>query len=173
MNTVEEIRKGIPGHLKWKDKHKIPCLDCGSERWVQVEYIRAESFKGWCKECRSKHRVVPRYYRDSSARHKLDKLVNGYVMISIPPDDPLIGMANQSRIILEHRLVVAEALGRLLNRREIVHHINRVKDDNRIGNLTVVSTRRHEQLMTLERRIDYLERVLKKNNISFNGDNLT
>lgn len=174
MDSIEGIRQGIPSNLRYRDKHKIPCLDCGGERWVQVGHILSEAFTGWCQDCRSKHRVIPKYYRDSFARHKLDRLMNGYAMISLPPNDPLMGMANKNRIVLEHRLVVAEALGRCLNRREIVHHINRIKHDNRIENLTLVSTRRHEQITALERRIDYLERLLRKNQIAFNDNgNLT
>ena len=169
MNSIEGIREGIPKNLRWRDKCKIPCLDCGKLRWVIVQAILGKGFTGWCQDCRSKHRKVPKYYRDSSIRHKLNRLMNGYAMISIPPNDPLIGMANKNRIVLEHRLIVAKALGRCLNRREIVHHINRIKDDNRIENLTLVSSKRHEQLMALERRIDYLERLLIKHGIAFNG----
>ena len=166
MNSIDEIRESVPRSLRQKDKHKIPCLDCRKERWVSVGSILGKAFSGWCQDCRSKHRQIPKYYKDSSIRHRLNGLMNGYAMVTVPPDDPLIGMANKNRIILEHRLVVAETLGRCLNRREIVHHINRVKNDNRIENLSLVSSKRHEQITALERRIDYLERLLNKNSIN-------
>lgn len=70
------------------------------------------------------------------------RIVNsdGYVMVTITPDHPFFGMSHRTKgayahRVLEHRLVMAEYLGRCLTAHEQVHHINGDRADNRLDNL--------------------------------------
>ncbi len=56
---------------------------------------------------------------------------HGYVQIYCP-GHPNSGVKGY---MFEHRLVMEEHLGRYLERHERVHHLNGIKDDNRIENL--------------------------------------
>jgi hypothetical protein len=54
--------------------------------------------------------------------------------------------ANCMGYVLEHRLVMEEKIERYLDQSELVHHINDIRDDNRIENLMLVDRSTHNVL---------------------------
>jgi hypothetical protein len=61
---------------------------------------------------------------------------HGYVLVWVPGHP----MTRGHGYIAEHRLVMAETLGRNLGPQEVVHHINGNRDDNRVENLQVFAS---------------------------------
>lgn len=79
-------------------------------------------------------------WKGGKTRHNL-----GYVMVYCPdhPSD------RSDQYVYEHRLLMEKELGRYLRKDEVVHHINGIKNDNRIENLMVFRSNgahtRHER----------------------------
>jgi hypothetical protein len=89
------------------------CLHCG-KRFFRYKTQRGEKHPNW---------------QGGKYVHK------GYTLVYLPSDHPFLSMAGRNNYVREHRLVMAEHLGRPLSRAEGVHHKNGRKDDNRIENL--------------------------------------
>ncbi len=92
------------------------------------------------KRCLVEQGIETRRRLTAGKKDGVAYLGGGYRAVSVPPDHPFAGMARKTphkvtQYILEHRLVMAQHLGRLLEPHETVHHINGKRDDNRIENL--------------------------------------
>lgn len=70
--------------------------------------------------------------------------------------------------VLEHRIIMENYLGRLLNPNEVVHHINSNKKDNRIENLELMTCSEHARKHAMQRGRKYVELKCPECYIIFN-----
>jgi hypothetical protein len=82
---------------------------------------------------------------------------DGYKTIKIYEDDPNFIMADGRGYIMEHRYIMAKALGRPLKKGETVHHANGVKDDNRVENLELWFTNHSHGVRIKDVLDDYIK----------------
>lgn len=145
MTTALGTRKrawdvGRKGHdtYEW-----AACRDCGLQRWT---IVTKGSVRPRCRRCGTLPYNQSRRHPNSpfwKGGHLRD---NGYVLIYIPDGHPLEAMRTSGRrYILEHRLVMAESLGRCLSSDEIVHHKDGVRSNNDIHNLELTRRGAHSR----------------------------
>ena len=85
---------------------------------------------------------------DKNPRWNGGKLVShGYVFILMPSHPH----STKTGYIREHRIIMEKHLGRYLKQNEVVHHINGVRNDNRIENLEIFDKKVHDRLETKKR----------------------
>src|SRR3990167_4342364 len=143
MPQVGEISKGHQIGKKTNMKciwHA--CIDCGEGRWVQLNKERP--VHNVCNSCSAKRKVNKGIFKgENNPAWKGGKYkdARGYVLVWLKLSNPFYPMAQAKHgYVKEHRLIMAKHLGRCLQRQEVVHHKNGVRDDNRLENLQLFAS---------------------------------
>lgn len=122
----------------------VACEVCGKERWVP--FINGKPKNTLCLSCSRKahaNRVYPTGAATSNWKGGQWHSGKGYLYIKLAPDNFFHPMMNKAGYVAEERLVMAQHLGRCLQKWEIIHHKNGIKDDNRIENLELSTLGEH------------------------------
>ncbi len=136
MPRFKEIKKGKELNKKRPYYAWMPCIYCKVPRWVEINKagkIRRDICHSCANKIRARNRIGGRSNQWKGGR--LKNVAGGYIAVKVFSDNPYFIMADSNGYILEHRLVMANYLGKSLKRWEIVHHKNGDKQNNRIENL--------------------------------------
>lgn len=169
MPIIGEIQRGQGLGFNNNRLHQYcRCPDCGKERWVVMRNKKPQSER--CHPCGAvvagiTKRGTPHPHR-GNWRGGRQVSVNGYIVVTVSPDDPYRAMAGKEGHVYEHRIVMARHLGRCLETWEEVHHKDHNKHNNQIENLEMMDKRthafNHASVSHLLARIVELEEVVKK-----------
>ncbi|KKM75301.1 hypothetical protein LCGC14_1391560 [marine sediment metagenome] len=168
---VGDIRYGDERGLK-AISHKYiwsNCRICGSNpKWRS--FVNGEERKAACHRCLCGE--------NASCRKHYSYINNqGYRLVYILYDSPFSIMVAQKQsiggFVLEHRLIMAQYLNRPLKQWETVHHLNHIRNDNRIDNLKLMVVQHHNGLTIMEHKTNRLYRkVTRLNAIIINQSNV-
>ena len=143
----------------------MTCPSCSSTRLIQIVGGMLRRKQLLCQQCL---RSDPTYREDRAKEHFGEKAHSwnggrryslGYIIVLLSPESPYFpmvkvadrrksnGRLRTNGYVHEHRLVMAQHLGRCLHPLERVHHVNGIRDDNRIENLRLHhSSEAHSQM---------------------------
>lgn len=148
-DTSTTTRLGLPTKMRCRVVWSA-CPECGREKWVPLKWDGhlcvpcnarlvfgpkgQAAIRGSKRPAQSEGQRGAQNRMWRGGRHVMGR---GYVCAWVAPDDALgQAMAQRGgRYVLEHRLVMARAIGRPLKPYEEVHHRNGRRDDNHIENL--------------------------------------
>ena len=115
----------------WKDT----CPICGKDTWKTPRYFGTACSATCAGVLRSE-----KYRGKNSPVWKGGRQIykSGYAVVVLQPDNPFYTMTTSNSRVFEHRLVMAQSLGRCLETWEVVHHKNGIRQDNRLENLELL-----------------------------------
>jgi len=116
------------------------CKLCGKPFYARKQDIE-RGYGHYCSRRCSSVATVPR--GPDHFRYRGQTKNGGYIMMVAPDNHP---RATKHGYIPLHTLVMEQHLGRYLEIGEVIHHINGIKDDNRLENLQLMSVSEHHSL---------------------------
>jgi len=133
------------------------CTNCEQPRWVQKHHKKPRY--GVCIACERKRRKGASGHGWQGGRVVTQA---GYAVVYLNAEDKFYPMTRTGGYVMEHRLVMANKLDRCLRKDEIIHHLNGMRQDNRLENLVIVNKHNHQKetfIKQLQYRIRELEQL--------------
>lgn len=145
--TQEQIVKQSESlKIHWQtNKHPMK----GKRHSLESRKRNAESQKKRAKEHPESYLRGPKHQSWKGKKCKYGKYIHVY-----QPKHPKADMRGR---VLEHVLVIEKYLGHYLEGKEVVHHINEIKDDNRLENLRLFSSQsKHMKFHWEKKKLKYV-----------------
>lgn len=136
----------------WVKRVKVPTCSSrcnGVLRGAEWKKHAHKGYAGWTDESRAlaKEKMSGPNNPSWKGGVTLQRARGNYVGVRyVRCPDEWREMARKDGYVMEHRLVVAKAIGRPLTRTEVVHHVNHQPRDNRLENLYLFATNRDHKL---------------------------
>jgi len=118
-------KNGLPGNFY---KIKTKCDVCSKEYFAdRSNYERSKKHICGALSCRKKIMEAP----EGTKKSKRGYGSNSHILIKAPNHPG----ADRNGCIPEHRMIIENELGRFLSKEEVIHHIDMVKNNNKLDNL--------------------------------------
>lgn len=151
MPKFGDVARGVDVGLPHHGSHKIvwhACVDCGLGRWVALR--RGKPGSSRCYACSRNYpgriKAIRRGADHWNWKGGRSITAKGYIERWLDPQSAFHPMADKDGYVYEHRLVVAEHLGRCLTAEEEVHHRDGNKHNNELSNLQLLSKSDHSAM---------------------------
>jgi len=145
---AKDIGRKSYGFVRW-----VKCPVCGVERWLCYRKYKAKPLPEEtrrCQSCRTKQWIQEReFYRENHPNWKggKNKTGSGYIRIYNP--DQTAAKLHHTLYVFEHISVWEKANGKLPEG-YLVHHLNGIKNDNRLKNLLALPRRGHSPTLLIK-----------------------
>lgn len=123
-----------------KNGKMMPCEHCGKE--VYIYKARQKAFRFCSQSCHGKT-ILCSPKVQAKIKRKYGKEHHNWKGGTINKERGYRLVCVRGKQVYEHRYIMEQHLGRKLDRRENVHHINGDKLDNRIDNLELIDVGEH------------------------------
>lgn len=136
---------------KYGIQSRIGMTEAGRKRISESNRGRPSPTKGKHLSEETKRKISEKqkgkYRKPTEFGGHRKKRSDGYVYVYVP-DHPY---ASKDGYVMEHILVMERAIGRYVTREEAVHHKNKIRDDNSLENLELMTFKAHAGLHISER----------------------
>lgn len=134
--------------IKCRASSDYPTTQNVHDAWVKIgKMTRGRKLSRETKEkIRQKHTGLRKRTDYEFGGHEKQR-ADGYISVYVP-DHP---NSTKEGYVMKHILIMERNIGRYLRKGECVHHINKIKSDNRIENLKLMTLSEHMSMHMKER----------------------